>query len=241
MDYSSAPAHNGQRPTIPSQSSNGRSYQTAQTGSRHDAGLAQQQQPATAVQQNAILPPIDPRAFGFSEAQLLAMLSHIQAQAQSGIVPPPPFAPSFLGTNTLPILPPPPPPILPSVAPPHNVQAISSSSPRHAQTQPQPQSSQVLARRAALPANNRVAEIMEADKEEGEVSDGELSRLPASQQGRTSNVAGSRLPDHPGHQSMASQGRVHRRDSARREFSSTGRGSIYQILQSLGYIRLTFC
>ncbi|EON65610.1 hypothetical protein W97_04848 [Coniosporium apollinis CBS 100218] len=168
MDYSSAPAHNGQRPTIPSQSSNGRSYQTAQTGPRHDAGPAQQQ-PATAVQQNAILPPIDPRAFGFSEAQLLAMLSHIQAQAQSGIVPPPPFAPSFLGTNTLPILPPPPPPpILPSVAPPRNVQAISSSSPRHAQTQPQPQSSQVLAPRAALPANNRVAEIMEADREEGE-------------------------------------------------------------------------
>lgn len=147
------------------------------TNSQHEQRQAAS---AEAFQYNGNLPGLKMQAFGpTATPQYQQLWNHFQ----NGIFPPPPFPP-YMNQNGFPI---PHPPPLQHPIPPPSPQPAASASPTKAvpenliqQPQPQPFTTQ-----STIITNNRVVELSEADKEEGELSEGD--RVSESSASRNMN------------------------------------------------------
>lgn len=133
----------------------------------------QQVQNVSGFQQNASLPPVDFQALGLSPGQLAALWQ----QVQNGAAPPLPFPPPFTPQSGFAPPPPPPPPPIPfpagfqppgtpsfPIPPPQSLPGISS-------VLHPPVVAAAAAAANTLAQNNRVMDIVNGDKEEGELSD----------------------------------------------------------------------
>ncbi|OCK79458.1 hypothetical protein K432DRAFT_68538 [Lepidopterella palustris CBS 459.81] len=138
---------------------------------------------ADAFQYNSNLPGLNFQGFGHNAP------GHYQQfwnPLQSGVFPPLPLYPHpYLGQNNLPIPPPPgppPPPLYYNPTAHLPVQSSDTASPTKAFSDPSTVTHATTSTAEnGIAANNRILEISEADKEEGELSEGDrVSESPAS-------------------------------------------------------------
>jgi hypothetical protein len=144
------------------------------TNSQHEQRQAAS---AEAFQYNGNLPGLKMQAFGpTATPQYQQLWNHFQ----NGIFPPPPFPP-YMNQNGFPIPHPPPPAALQHPIPPPSPQPAASASPTKVVPENLIQQPQPFTTQSTIITNNRVVELSEADKEEGELSEGDrVSESPAS-------------------------------------------------------------
>lgn len=132
---------------------------------------------AEAFQYSGNLPGLKMQAFGPTATPKYQQLwNHFQ----NGIFPPPPFPP-YMNQDGFPTPHPPPPAALQHPIPPPSPQPAASASPTKVVPENSFQQPQPFTTQNTIITNNRVAELSEADKEEGELSEGDrVSESPAS-------------------------------------------------------------
>ena len=199
------------------------------TNSQHEQRQAAS---AEAFQYNSNLPGLKMQAFGpTATPQYQQLWNHFQ----SGIFPPSPFPP-YMNQNGFPIPHPPPPAALQHPIPPPSPQPAASASPTKVVPENLIQQPQPFTTQNTIITNNRVVELSEADKEEGELSEGDrVSESPASRNMNSTDPPRSVAQSQLNQPRSASRNETSRPNLSRRESfqNHTNRSPVNNIRECL--------